>query len=126
MLAHFYLCTKPFTDASAYFNGCVKVYRHPFQQTFQLDFTISLGDGQGEEMSEPISLAEVNGRTSFKLRGNNNHHDCMCRYMRKINCSGLENGYVSSENKDWNKIEFEVYSHTCTITTWQGLKSFFL
>ena len=49
----------------------MKVYRHPYQQKFQLNFTIALGDGQEEGVSEPISLVEVNGRTSFIIRGNN-------------------------------------------------------
>lgn len=46
-----------------------KVYRHPYQKSFQLEFTISLGEGRDEDVTEPITVAEVNGRTSFEIKG---------------------------------------------------------
>ena len=46
-----------------------QVYRHAYQQQFQLEFTISLGEGKQEEVKEPISLLEINGRTSFNIKG---------------------------------------------------------
>lgn len=49
----------------------IQVYRHAFQKSFQLEFTISLGEEQEEEVRDPISLVEVNGRTSFSIRGDN-------------------------------------------------------
>lgn len=50
-------------------NLYMQVYRHPYQQKFHLDFTISLGEGHEEVVTDPISLMEVNGRTSFKITG---------------------------------------------------------
>lgn len=47
----------------------MQVYRHPYQQKFQLDFTISLGGGHEEVVTDPVSLMEVNGRTSFTITG---------------------------------------------------------
>ena len=49
----------------------IQVYRHAFQKSFQLEFTISLGEEQEMEVGSPISLIEVNGRTSFSIRGDN-------------------------------------------------------
>ena len=47
----------------------LKVYRHPYQETFPLGFAISLGEDEEEDIAEPITIVEVNRRTSFEIRG---------------------------------------------------------
>lgn len=56
----------------------MQVYRHPYQQKFQLDFTISLGGGHEEVVTDPVSLMEVNGRTSFTITGQGIAIHCTC------------------------------------------------
>ena len=76
-------CIRKVENTLTQLNDCCmandyhQVYRHPFQQAFQLDFTISLGEGREGGVSGPITITEVNGQTCFNIRGI--YYDCtMC------------------------------------------------
>lgn len=95
----------------------MQVYRHPYQQKLQLQFTISLGDSEEEVVTEPIGLIEVNGRTSFEIRGNKQLILWYC-FCVLLSFTGLKNGYVLPDSKDAVSIQFEVgYMYNMELTT---------
>ena len=64
------LCTRYIYEHHTCIMHCyTQVYRHPYQQRFTFRFIISLGMGEEEMIVDPISVMEVNNRTSFEVQG---------------------------------------------------------
>ena len=97
------------------------MYRHAFQQPFQLEFTISLGEGEEEEFTEPVTLVEVNGRTSFEIRGEISipqRSIIIHRVCRSKEWQHLTREQTLSQYCIWGEKHFKCSKTQCVVLQW--------